>query len=154
MTDARLPRRDWTRKKKGNKADGTDGAHIVSREILQYIYDRKVGPKYSSETHNQIMDSFNLDDNIRIKSQEGNRSRDRQLDSGIMMKYRSGKKLTKDETERAARQIKIILNSKDQIPDAFIQAARIFYHGLTGYDGKSMCRINAAASTTSGSRAA
>ncbi len=32
-----FPRRDWTREKKGSEADGTEGAHIVSREILKDI---------------------------------------------------------------------------------------------------------------------
>ncbi len=100
---------------------------------------------------NQMMDSLNLDDNVRIKSQEGN-SRDRELDEGIMKKHKSGERLTKAETERARRQIQIMLNSKEQIPDNFIKTARKYSNALEGCDNKKIIHINTS-ETSSGSRA-
>jgi len=148
-----IPRNDHQRKKRGTKENGTEASHIISYSILNKINSHKPGPKFGKEKTKEITKSFNKDDNLRIKSFQGNRSTDNKLDNQIIKKMDTGKPLTKTESDRARQQATIFLNSKGEVPDSIIKTARERYSNLEDNEGHKIIRKNSTFNEPIGSRA-
>lgn len=91
-----------SQEKKGNIEEKVDAAHILSIELSQFVMESKPGPKVTDfESLQATAEVINSSVNLRMKSQEGNRSTDRNNDAKIMEKIASNTPLsTKAEADR------------------------------------------------------
>jgi len=93
----------------GSKADGTEGAHIVSHENAKAILGSKPGPKITDNRVNDTVEVLQSDDNIRIKSKNGNQSTDSKVDKKLIEKWSNDEPLTTNsEINRAVQQVKVL----------------------------------------------
>lgn len=108
---AEKPYVEWTRKeieatypmeKHGSSEDGTEGAHMLSHELVKGILAHTPGAKAAGD----IAERLNRKENIRIKTADGNRITDRTNDAAILEKYVSKELLTQKEADRAVQAYK------------------------------------------------
>ena len=93
-------------KKRGDSRAGTDAAHILSWEVGRAALGPRGRPT-TLETKRSYAETINSDGNMRIKSVDGNRKTDRDVDKVIIDSVLSGEPLrTKAAALRAYRQYK------------------------------------------------
>jgi hypothetical protein len=131
-----IPRRDHLRKKKGNKKNGTDGAHILSFQVMDAIV-LHVQILTRQELY-RISDFLNQSFNIRIKSVRGNRSLDKKLDNEIIAAFSSGSTLSTPAFDRARRQARILFRAQGKMKDIVVQTALDMFEKLKNRTGKSV----------------
>jgi hypothetical protein len=96
------------RTKKGNNDDGTDAAHLLGFALAQSLHDNSVGRPITNEnTMAALVGALNDDNNLRIKSQEGNRSIDKKNENDLIQCIENKESITsKDTAEFAAKAYK------------------------------------------------
>jgi hypothetical protein len=132
----KIPRTDEGRTKYGTLADGTNAAHIVSFEVLNYVIASMPGRPYNDESTRQIIMAINSATNLRIKSRKGNFAStdenavaDNNLDRMIM-----GQHITNIAAhERARRQWRVL--KQLQLPKALKEHFRSFYSSICSVHG-------------------
>ena len=128
----------------------TQASHINSFEVADAIFN-VTGLSVDQSEAEQVVRSLNRDDNLPLKSTDGNLSGtltmpdggDRALDQEIISSITNGTILSTKAASRARRQIALVLNSKGDMPDKVIEAYKTEYQKLKAEDGKVICRKNA-----------
>ena len=94
--------------KHGSKADGTDGAHMLSHRVAAGILQQSPGRgghgTGTGTSGKAISRAINTDANIRIKTQHGNRTLDDRRDKRIVVAHASGASLKEKTTADRAVQ--------------------------------------------------
>lgn len=91
-------------KKTGSVADGTDAAHKFSFGLMNTIETRSSGAAQQETSRKQLVREMNHDDNLRIKSDYGNRVLDERRDGRIANAYVEGTPLQGKSTVARAEQ--------------------------------------------------
>lgn len=60
--------------KRGSSEEGTNASHVLSYEVLNTVLDQHPGRPFSEGTKSDIRREMNADENLRIKTREGNLS--------------------------------------------------------------------------------
>ena len=136
--------------KKGAADNGTNASHILSFEVMDAVFKKKDVEVTKAEAE-KIVRSLNTDDNLQLKSREGNMGGtatqkgkgDRALDALIIESIRDGTPLPAKAEKRADRLITIALNSKGEMPLHVIEKVRAVFAEVKNEDGKAVCRTNA-----------
>jgi len=148
----RLPRDDHTRKKVGDHSgpNKTDAAHILSFELANHIIRAKPGKKFGEKTQHEISASLNANDNLREKSINGNRVIDKSLDSEIIAASKNGALLSAPAASRARAVSRILMNSKNKLPQSVIETGHGLLSPLRDQDNHVIVRSNAASRDAGG----
>lgn len=103
-----IPRSDIGQTKTGSREEGKDAAHKLSFELTNDVVSNTPGRPMSDETKASVAKQLNADDNMRIKSEHGNRSVDSREDAKIAEANAGGTPLKNEKTiahgERALEQ--------------------------------------------------
>jgi hypothetical protein len=91
--------------KKGSLADGTDAAHKLSWGLMNAVVTHTPGRPFGEEKRAAIAREMNSSDNLRIKSDYGNKTLDERRDARIAEAYVSGGSLRGGTTVERAYQI-------------------------------------------------
>ena len=135
--------------KHGSKADGTDGCHIISHEVLNTVLSHMPGRNFSDRVQEHIAREINSDTNIRIKSRDGNMygkdgySGDRYYDGQIINALNSSDKILTNQgsVDRLRRQWEMV--QKLDLPPSLKQGFRDQFSQIKDQNGNSIVRANA-----------
>ena len=128
--------------KTGSMEDQTDSAHIFSYEVLRECLKHKQGPQYGSESWKSLQRILNQEENLRIKSQKGNRSIDRDLDGKIIDAISNpGSRLTNQAAvERLIRAWESV--QRLEFPKSLKELIRDCFSRILDQDGGVIIRSN------------
>jgi hypothetical protein len=90
--------------KSGSRADGTDAAHLFGWGMMNVIETNSAGRAQSDAARRQLRDELNAAENLRIKTDYGNRSRDEWRDGRIADAYVNGGAIMEQTTAARAYQ--------------------------------------------------
>ncbi len=94
--------------KKGNKADGTDGAHVIGWGLFNAVTTHSSGRPLGSAGREQLARDLNDSSNVRIKTDYGNRVLDERRDARTADAFVNGTAIMSETgADRAYRQYQL-----------------------------------------------
>jgi len=124
---------EYREQSRSENKDTQHASHILSIERANEIQSHAHGP-----ASQDLSDSINSSDNMRMKSSEANTKDDRQLDRAQTEKSKSGEILTQREESRARQAVGFLQSHQDEIPKGFQNAAKEEFKSLETSNRKTL----------------